>query len=33
MGPVKAALESAVCYLAYELGDKHIRVTPCRPVR
>src|SRR3954465_6313138 len=25
MGPVKAALESAVRYLAYELGDKHIR--------
>src|SRR4030095_7869819 len=25
MGPVKAALESAVRYLAYELGDRHIR--------
>jgi len=31
MGPVKAALESAVRYLAYELGDKHIRVHPVSP--
>src|SRR5688500_7687197 len=31
MGLVKAALESAVCYLAYELGDKHIRVHAVSP--
>ncbi|MBB4015802.1 enoyl-[acyl-carrier protein] reductase I [Chelatococcus caeni] len=31
MGPVKAALESAVRYLAYELGDKHIRVHAISP--
>jgi enoyl-[acyl-carrier protein] reductase I len=31
MGPVKAALESAVRYLAYELGDKHIRVHAVSP--
>ena len=31
MGPVKAALESAVRYLAFELGDKHIRVHAISP--
>jgi enoyl-[acyl-carrier protein] reductase I len=31
MGPVKAALESAVRYLAYELGDKQIRVHAVSP--
>jgi enoyl-[acyl-carrier protein] reductase I len=31
MGPVKAALESAVRYLAYELGDKRIRVHAVSP--
>jgi enoyl-[acyl-carrier protein] reductase I len=31
MGPVKAALESAVRYLAYELGPKHIRVHAVSP--
>ena len=31
MGPVKAALESAVRYLAFELGDKHIRVHTISP--
>jgi enoyl-[acyl-carrier protein] reductase I len=31
MGPVKAALESAVRYLAYELGHKHIRVHAVSP--
>lgn len=31
MGPVKAALESAVRYLAYELGGKHIRVHAVSP--
>jgi enoyl-[acyl-carrier protein] reductase I len=31
MGPVKAALESACRYLAYELGPKHIRVHPISP--
>ncbi|MBZ6075916.1 enoyl-ACP reductase FabI [Microvirga puerhi] len=31
MGPVKAALESAVRYLAYELGDKHVRVHAVSP--
>jgi enoyl-[acyl-carrier protein] reductase I len=31
MGPVKAALESAVRYLAYELGNKHIRVHAVSP--
>ena len=31
MGPVKAALESAIRYLAYELGDKHIRVHAVSP--
>lgn len=31
MGPVKAALESVVRYLAYELGDKHIRVHAVSP--
>ena len=31
MGPVKAALESAVRYLAYELGDKDIRVHAVSP--
>jgi enoyl-[acyl-carrier protein] reductase I len=31
MGPVKAALESAVRYLAFELGDKHIRVHAVSP--
>ena len=31
MGPVKAALESAVRYLAFELGGKHIRVHAVSP--
>jgi enoyl-[acyl-carrier protein] reductase I len=31
MGPVKAALESACCYLALELGDKRIRVHAISP--
>jgi enoyl-[acyl-carrier protein] reductase I len=31
MGPVKAALESACRYLAYELGPKGIRVHPISP--
>lgn len=31
MGPVKAALECAVRYLAYELGEKHIRVHAVSP--
>jgi enoyl-[acyl-carrier protein] reductase I len=31
MGPVKAALESAVRYLAYELGPKEIRVHAISP--
>ena len=31
MGPVKAALESAVRYLAFELGEKHIRVHAISP--
>jgi enoyl-[acyl-carrier protein] reductase I len=31
MGPVKAALESACCYLAYELGPKGIRVHAISP--
>ncbi len=31
MGPVKAALESAVRYLAYELGEKEIRVHAVSP--
>ena len=31
MGPVKAALESAVRYLAYELGDQNIRVHAVSP--
>jgi enoyl-[acyl-carrier protein] reductase I len=31
MGPVKAALESACRYLAYELGPKRIRVHPISP--
>ena len=31
MGPVKAALESAVKYLAVELGDKNIRVNALSP--
>jgi enoyl-[acyl-carrier protein] reductase I len=31
MGPVKAALEAACRYLAYELGDKRIRVHPVSP--
>ena len=31
MGPVKAALESTVRYLAYELGPKHIRVHAISP--
>jgi enoyl-[acyl-carrier protein] reductase I len=32
MGPVKAALEAPVRYLAHELGHKGIRSTPFRPV-
>ena len=31
MGPVKAALESAVRYLAFELGEKQIRVHALSP--
>jgi enoyl-[acyl-carrier protein] reductase I len=31
MGPVKAALESACRYLAYELGPRHIRVHAISP--
>jgi enoyl-[acyl-carrier protein] reductase I len=31
MGPVKAALESAVRYLAVDLGDAHIRVNALSP--
>jgi len=31
MGPVKAALEAACRYLAFELGDKDIRVHPISP--
>ncbi|MEQ3763177.1 MAG: enoyl-ACP reductase FabI [Alcanivorax sp.] len=31
MGPVKAALESTVKYLAAELGEKHIRVNALSP--
>jgi enoyl-[acyl-carrier protein] reductase I len=31
MGPVKAALEAACRYLAFELGKQDIRVTPFRP--
>ncbi|MGJ0391583.1 MAG: enoyl-ACP reductase FabI [Methylocystis sp.] len=31
MGPIKAALESACRYLAYELGPKGIRVHPVSP--
>ena len=31
MGPVKAALESATCYLAAELGPKSIRVHAISP--
>lgn len=31
MGPVKAALESSVRYLAMELGSKHIRVNAISP--
>ena len=31
MGPVKAALESACRYLAYELGHRHIRVHAISP--
>jgi enoyl-[acyl-carrier protein] reductase I len=31
MGPVKAALESTVRYLAFELGDQHIRVHAVSP--
>lgn len=31
MGPVKAALESAVCYIAAELGEKDIRVNALSP--
>ena len=31
MGPVKAALESVVRYLAYELGEKQIRVHAISP--
>ena len=31
MGPVKAALEAACLYLAYELGEKRIRVHPISP--
>ena len=33
MGPVKAARESAVRYLAYEFGPKGIRVLPFPQVR
>jgi len=31
MGPVKAALESSVCYMAAELGEKRIRVHAISP--
>jgi enoyl-[acyl-carrier protein] reductase I len=31
MGPVKAALEAACRYLAYELGPRHIRVHAVSP--
>ncbi len=31
MGPVKAALEAAVRYMAVELGDKQIRVNALSP--
>jgi len=31
MGPVKAALEAAVRYLAHELGPRHIRVHAVSP--
>jgi enoyl-[acyl-carrier protein] reductase I len=31
MGPVKAALEAACRYLAYELGPRHIRVHAISP--
>lgn len=31
MGPVKAALESATRYMAYELGEKNIRVNALSP--
>jgi enoyl-[acyl-carrier protein] reductase I len=31
MGPVKAALEASVRYLAYELGPRHIRVHAISP--
>jgi enoyl-[acyl-carrier protein] reductase I len=31
MGPVKAALEACVRYLAYELGPRHIRVHAMSP--
>jgi enoyl-[acyl-carrier protein] reductase I len=31
MGPVKAALEATVRYMAVELGDKHIRVNALSP--
>jgi enoyl-[acyl-carrier protein] reductase I len=31
MGPVKAALEASCRYLAYELGDRHIRVHAISP--
>jgi len=31
MGPVKAALEASVRYLAYELGEKNIRVNAISP--
>ena len=31
MGPVKAALEAACRYLAFELGEKRIRVHPISP--
>ena len=31
MGPVKAALEASCRYLAYELGEKRIRVHPISP--
>ena len=33
MGPVKAALEASCRYLAYELGEKRIRVHRSRPGR
>lgn len=31
MGPVKAALEASVRYMAYELGEEHIRVNALSP--